>query len=43
MKLHENPQLFEDAINFASRSVIQGGLGPDSLKMWMWLSRMHGL
>ena len=41
MKLHENPQLFEDAINFASRSVIQGGLGisPLFIEKDYWISR----
>lgn len=27
MRLHENPQLFKEAINFASRPADQGGLG----------------
>lgn len=41
MRLHENPQLFKEAINFASRPADQGGLGisPLFIEKDYWISR----
>lgn len=41
MRLHENPQLFREAINFASRPAVQGGLGisPLFIEKDYWISR----
>lgn len=41
MKLHEDPQLFKEAINFASRPIDQGGLGisPLFIEKDYWICR----
>lgn len=45
MRLHENPELFKDAINFASRPSSQGGLGisPLFIEKDYWVSRALSL